>query len=70
MCGLQERGLEAKKLPWFPLPLGFAEQHECVSKTEKEAISSLPSLGLNFPKCLGFGCILAVFFTICGLITF
>lgn len=65
MCGLQaqERALEAEKLPWCPLLLGFAEQRVCVSKTEKEAVSPLPSLGLNFPKCLGFDCILAVIFT-------
>ena len=64
-CGLhaQERGLEAPGVPWCLFPLGFAEQRACVSKTEKEAVSSLPSLGLNLPKRLGFGCILAVSFT-------
>lgn len=62
---MHRRGvLEARKVPWCLLPLGFAEQCVCVcfKKPAEEAVSALPSLGLDFPKHLGLGCILVVFF--------
>lgn len=72
LCGLhtQERDLEARKGPWCLLPFGFAEQCECVSKPEREAVSSIPSLAHNFPKHLGFGSISAVFVQSGGLVAF
>lgn len=65
VCGLhaQERGFGSQKSPLVPVAIRLCRTVcVCLKKPAEEAVSALPSLGLNFPKRLGFGCILIVFF--------